>query len=142
MSITTPKVLRLAFLALLVLSLSACSTPSGSPVGSPATDSRPIPVEAVNVLIGTGSPIPVDVFVSGSWPDLCAQISQVTQSVEGFAIHIDLLAAPADPDCPPDNQALPFRIAIPLNAVELPQGHYTVTVNEVSTEFDWPSGDK
>ena len=34
---------------------------------------------------------------------------------------------------------LPFRMAIPLNMVNQPDGTYTVTVNGVSTTFDWPS---
>jgi hypothetical protein len=60
------------------------------------------------------------------------------QHLEGFEIDIALLATPADPDCPPDYVGLPFRIAIPINVVELPAGSYTATVNGVTTTFDVP----
>jgi hypothetical protein len=97
---------------------------------------RLIPVEDVTVQIGVGSPIPVDVFVSGSWPDLCAQLAAVEQRVDGSNIEISLLASAPEPDCPPDHLGLPFRIALPLNMVEC-RGSYTVAVNGVETSFDW-----
>jgi hypothetical protein len=40
---------------------------------------RPLTVANVTVEVGVGSPVPVDAFVSGEWPDLCAQLAQVTQ---------------------------------------------------------------
>ena len=110
------------------------------PVASPQASSlRPIAVEAVQVDFGMGSPIPVDVFVSGTWPDLCAQLAQITQRIADSKIEIELLATPAKPDCPPDYLGVPFRIAIPLNVVELPHARYSVVVNGVSTSFDWPA---
>jgi hypothetical protein len=110
------------------------------PTASPQAYSlRPIAVEAVQVDIGVGSPIPVDVFVSGTWPDLCAQLAEVTQRMDGTKIEIELLASPAKPDCPPDHLGVPFRIAIPLNVVELPHAKYSVDANGVSASFDWPA---
>lgn len=110
------------------------------PIEPPAvsSDLRPIPVSNVTIDVGVGSPIPVDAFVSGEWPDLCAQLAAVNQRVEGNTIEITLLASAADPACPPDYLGLPFRIAIPINAVELPEGTYTVVANGVSTSFDVP----
>lgn len=99
---------------------------------------RPISVSNVTVDIGIGSPIPVDAFVSGEWPDLCAQLAQITQRFEGNTFEITLLATAAGPDCPPDYIGLPFRIAIPINVVQLPEGEYTVTVNGASTTFSVP----
>jgi hypothetical protein len=109
------------------------------PASSQASALRPIAVEAVEVQIGVGSPIPVDVFVSGTWPDLCAQLAEMTQRIAGPKIAIELLASPVKTDCPPDYLGLPFRIAIPLNVVELPHARYSVVVNGVSTSFDWPA---
>jgi Tol biopolymer transport system component len=100
-------------------------------------DLRPVEVQDVQVEIGEGSPRPVDVVVSGTWPDLCAQLAQVNQRIEGTRFEIDLLATPADPSCPPDNLGLPFRIAIPLNFVELPGGTYSFVVNGVETAIAW-----
>ena len=99
---------------------------------------RPITVANVTVDVGVGSPIPVDAFVSGEWPDLCAQLAQITQRVEGKTFDITLLATAADPACPPDFLGLPFRIAIPINVVELPEGQYTVTANGATTTLQRP----
>jgi hypothetical protein len=99
---------------------------------------RPIAVSNVTVDVGAGSPIPVDAFVSGEWPDLCAQLAQITQHFEGNTIELTLLATVADPACPPDYIGLPFRIAIPINTVQLPEGEYTVIANGASTTFSIP----
>ena len=99
---------------------------------------RPLTVASVTVDVGVGSPIPVDAFVSGEWPDLCAQLAQITQRYEGKTFDITLLATVADPACPPDFLGLPFRIAIPINVVELPEGQYTVTANGATTTFSVP----
>jgi hypothetical protein len=99
---------------------------------------RPIPVSNATIEVGTGSPIPVDAFISGEWPDLCAQLAEIRQSVKGNTIEITLLATAPDPACPPDFLGLPFRIAIPINVVEMPEGDYTVSANGVSTTFSVP----
>jgi hypothetical protein len=157
----SPKSLPLIALMVLVLvtaggcvpvSTSSSSQPatgdSGAPVlrTEPAADLstpaaaglRPLAVSNVTVDVGVGSPIPVDAFVSGEWPDLCAQLAQVTQRYEGKTFDITLLATAADPACPPDFLGLPFRIAIPINVVELPEGQYTVTANGATTTFSVP----
>lgn len=100
---------------------------------------RSLAVEAVQVQIGVGSPIPIDIFVSGTWPDLCAQLTAIQQQISGFNINVTILTTPADPTCPPDQVGLPFRIAIPINGVQLPEGTYTVVVNGTSTSFTWPA---
>ncbi len=116
------------------------AAPPTVPVSTPEpVGLRPMQVHNVEVQIGVGSPIPVDVFVSGEWPDLCAQLAEIRQHVESGKIEITLLASPADPNCPPDHLGLPFRIAVPLNIVSLLEGTYTVVVNGVSTTFVWPS---
>jgi len=92
-------------------------------------------VQNVSVEVGVGSPIPVDIVVSGEWPDLCAQLAQTTFRRDGSKIDLSLLATPLDPGCPPDFLGLPFRIAYPLNAVELPAGDYIITVNGGEHEF-------
>jgi hypothetical protein len=98
---------------------------------------REIPIENVSVQIGVGSPIPVNVLVSGTWPDLCAQLAEVRQEFKGSTVEISLLATPKDETCPPDTLGLPFGISIPLNTVEMPEGTYTVTVNGIGANFGW-----
>ncbi|NLX36206.1 MAG: hypothetical protein GXY68_05920 [Chloroflexi bacterium] len=99
---------------------------------------RPLAVEAVAVDIGTGSPIPVEIVAGGTWPDLCAQLARVETDIDGYEIQIALLASPVQTGCPPDYVGVPFRVAVPLNPVELPEGRYTATVNGVAATFDWP----
>lgn len=150
---------RIILLALLIVLLAACSADNGQPVerqqllatapaattdpaliptAPPAATSatpgnlRPIPVDGVQIEVGVGSPIPVDIFVSGSWPDLCAQIAQINQRMSNNQIEVELLATAADPNCPPDFIGLPFRIAIPVNTVEMGEGTYPVVVNGVT----------
>jgi Tol biopolymer transport system component len=123
---------------ILLLGLTACSSASAETVEQAEVDFRPIQVDAVQVEIGVGSPIPVDIFVSGSWPDLCAQLAQVTQAINGNRITVNILASPAAEDCPPDQLGTPFRIALPLNIVEMAEGSYTINVNGVEASFQWP----
>lgn len=96
-----------------------------------------ISVENVEVQVGIGSPLPVEIVASGTWPDLCAQIASVESRMDGFNIDITVLASTVE-GCRPDNLGLPFRFAIPLNTVEMQEGTYTITVNGTSTSFDIP----
>jgi hypothetical protein len=143
--------------ALCLLILSACTTDPTSPTSLPPQASqtslpsqasptetltpeslRPLAVTAVSIDVGAGSPGLLEIVASGDWPDLCAQLAQITSRIDGMDIQVGLYATAADPACPPDYLGVPFRIAIPLNPVELPQGSYTVTVNSVTTSFVWP----
>jgi len=58
---------------------------------------RPIQIADAQVQIGVGSPIPVEVVASGTWPDLCAQLADVSQQFSGDRFEISLMASPADP---------------------------------------------
>lgn len=140
----------LVLLSVVLVVLSGCSLVVTGSEGGPSEpiveeepavqpdDLRPIEVQAVNIEVGVGSPIPVDVFVSGGWPGLCAQLAEISMTPGDFRFDYMLLATPEEPDCPPDQIGLPFRIAIPINIVELPEGTYTVSVNGVETTFDVP----
>lgn len=132
-----------------VLLFSACSpvavaTSSGQqPVlvevsDPPLRDTQPVIVSDVEVNVGFGSPLPVDVVVSGTWPSLCSQIAEIKSSTDGFQINIGILASMAD-SCPPDNVGLSFRLAIPLNVVEMQEGTYTINVNGVTTSLELPA---
>lgn len=98
----------------------------------------PVPVEDVRMQVGVGSPIPVEVAVVAGWPSLCAQLAEVSQTMNGFQIDVNILAYPGRQDCPPDNVGYGFGLNIPINVVELPEGSYTVTVNGMATTLDVP----
>jgi len=130
-------------LALLSLALGACATvraagesaapaPGSGPAGVPAV------IDAVNVEIGVGSPLPVMLVVDSSFPDECAQIVAVQQQVVDGEFQVTLTTDDATADCLSPMGPLPFRLLVPLNAVALEAGTHTVTVNDVSTTFEYP----
>ena len=142
------KTRRIASCMLLfILILNACSpfTIASSSGQQPTAVVEPIPpagyqaitVDKVEVEVGVGSPIPVEVVASGTWPDLCAQIAEVQSEVNGFEIDVTVLASTTSP-CPPDRLGLPFRYAFPLNIVEMEPGTYTITINGASITLDLP----
>ncbi len=95
-------------------------------------------VNDVQMQIGVGSPIPVNAFISGELPDTCAQLAQVKVTQKDFAFDITLSVTPGTRgECFRDT--LPFRMDVPLNMVNQPEGTYTVNVNDLSTTFSWPS---
>jgi hypothetical protein len=138
----------LSFIALtLVLILNACSplkivrSSDEQPapveeVDSPSSGYQPVTVDHVEVTVGVGSPIPVQVIVSGSLPDTCAQIdyAEVKQHESSFLITLSTVPSNSE-DCTLARDALPFRIMIPLNIVELRAGSYTVDVNGSHADF-------
>lgn len=103
----------------------------------PASVYQPVLIDHVQVDVGVGSPIPVEIIASGSWPDLCAQIASVESRMDGFQIDVTVHASSVD-ECPPDHVGLPFRFSLPLNIVEMSAGEYTIMVNGVSTTLDLP----
>ncbi len=138
----------------ILLILAACMAPTISPTSKASStsqssptlqtssvpdlnSSRLVPVEQVDVQTGVGSPISVNIVASGSWPDRCAQLTEVQQNIENSTIMLTLLATPEEKNCPPDPLGLPFGLSIPINIVQLPIGTYTITVNGVSTSFVW-----
>ena len=132
---------------LFILILNACSpftiaSSSGQqprPVAemTPPAGYQAIAVDKVEVEVGVGSPIPVEVVAIGTWPDLCAQIAEVQSEVNGFEIDVIVLASTVS-SCPLDHLGLPFRYAFPLNVVEMKPGTYTITINGASTTLDLP----
>lgn len=132
---------------LLILILNACSpftiASSSEQQPTPVIERMPpagyesIRVDQVEVEVGVGSPIPVEIIASGTWPDLCSQIAEVQSEVHDFQIDVTVLASTTS-SCPPDQLGLPFRYAFPLNVVEMETGTYTITVNGTSTTLDLP----
>ncbi|HSL29521.1 MAG TPA: hypothetical protein VK900_10005 [Anaerolineales bacterium] len=105
----------------------------------PVTGYQPVAVDQVQVEVGLGSPIPVQVTVTGNLPDTCAQIELVQQKQEGSHFEITMSTVPSNVEgCVRDT--LPFRIEIPLNITNLPAGSYTVAVNGVGADFQLETG--
>jgi hypothetical protein len=103
-----------------------------------AVESPKLKVHDVQIQIGIGSPIPVDAFISAELPDICAQLADVKMAHEDFTFDITMSVTPGTrEECFRDT--LPFRMVVPLNMVNQPEGAYTVNVNGVSTTFQWPS---
>jgi hypothetical protein len=98
----------------------------------------PITLLDAHMEIGIGSPLPVELAVSGEFPNLCAQLAQVNSDYANQRFTFELLATPADPACPPDLLGLPFALRIPLNMVAMQPGTYTVSVNGLQTQVEWP----
>jgi hypothetical protein len=143
-------------LVVLVFALVACAPvkaesgvstpalPTAAPIATATTNTpapstlRDMQVASVEVQIGVGSPIPVDAFISAELPDTCAQLAEVQVARKDFAFEIALRATPGTrEECLRDT--LPFRMYVPLNMVNQPEGIYTVNVNGASTTFQWPS---
>lgn len=94
-----------------------------------------IQVDSVNMEVGVGSPIPVHAIVSGNLPIACAQLGEVRLHRDGTTFFVQLFAyLPAQTDCNEDS--IPFRLEVPLNIVNLPEGPYDVNVNGVTESFD------
>jgi hypothetical protein len=100
----------------------------------PTVGYQAVKVDDVQVEVGVGSPIPVFVHVNGNLPDTCAQVEYVEQVQDGsnFIIKIGTTASTKQ-HCIPD--ALPFKLTLPLNILDLPVGSYTVEVNGSRADF-------
>jgi hypothetical protein len=61
--------------------------------GTASTGLRPIPVSHVTVEVGVGSPIPVDAFVSGEWPESTVYSSEKAEGegMGGFCVSISIM---------------------------------------------------
>ena len=104
------KSLSLTFLMLL---LSACSpftiVSSSGEQPTPVEETIPanpelklVAIDHVEIQVGVGSPIPVNIVASGTWPDLCSQIAEVQTKIQDFQIEVTVLASTVVP-CRPDN---------------------------------------
>jgi hypothetical protein len=112
----------------------------------PASDSKiirdDIGVSSVDMEIGVGSPIPVHVIAGLDQTNTCAQVGEMRLHRDSNTFYIQLIADIAQrEDCQQDPPygSIPFRMDIPLNMVNLPDGSYQVIVNGATTTFDWPA---
>lgn len=119
--------------------LETGNTTSSRPAANTVIRKDDIQVDSVNVEIGVGSPIPVHAIVSLSLPNSCAQLGEIRLHREETTFYMRLIADIAErPDCREDS--IPFRLDVPLNIVNLPEGPYEVNVNGVTASFDRRTG--
>jgi len=105
-----------------------------------AVSYRLLSVTDLTIESGRGSPPPVQALISGSLPDICAQVNFVEQTHTASAFVFKLASIPsAAPACL--QQPLAFKMSLPLNVAGLPAGSYTVEANRARAVFDLPAGD-
>jgi hypothetical protein len=115
--------------------LDTANSTSSLPTADMPLNKTDIQVDAVNVDIGRGSPLPIHAIVSANLPNACAQLGEMRVHRDGATFFVRLVAyVPAQADCNPDT--LPIRVQIPLNIVNLPEGPYEVNVNGATASFD------
>jgi hypothetical protein len=101
-----------------------------------------IEVPGVSIDVGVGSPIPVHAIVGVNQANTCAQVGEMRLHRADKTFYVQLMADTAQrEDCQADPPmgTIPFRMDIPLNMVNLPDGSYQVIVNGTTTTFDWPA---
>lgn len=95
---------------------------------------NPEQVERVRTVSTRGTPVQYIIQLSGTFPDACPEIGQITQKRDGntFDVHVyyawnNWLRDPGSVACP---QVLtPFEATIALDMYGLPAGSYTLRVN-------------
>jgi hypothetical protein len=115
--------------------VDTANTTSSLPAADTVIRKDDIQVNSVNVEVGVGSPLPVHAIVGLSLPNTCAQLGEIRLHRDGTTFYVRLIADIAErADCKEDS--IPFRLEIPLNIVNLPEGPYEVNVNGVVASFD------
>jgi hypothetical protein len=119
------------FILALTLILSSCSS---STTAEPAEQAGQLAtIDFAQVEVGLGSPTPVTVTIDVRYPSACAQFSQINQEIvrnsDNTRIILEVRTLDMGELCTQDE--LSFRMTLPINAVALPKGIYTVEVNGI-----------
>jgi hypothetical protein len=129
----------------LALVLSACSSltivsssgqqPAPVEESGPVTGYQPVALDQVLAEVGGGSPIPIHAVVGLNLPSTFAQLGEIRLHRAGTTFYVRLIADVVQrEDCISDS--IPFRLEVPLNIVNLPEGPYEVNVNGTTASFD------
>jgi hypothetical protein len=121
--------------------ISTGNTTSSLPAAGSEITRTDIEVPNVAMEVGVGSPIPVHAIVDLNQANTCAQVGEMRLHRADNTFYVQIIADIAQrEDCQanPPTGSIPFRMEIPLNMVNLPDGSYEVKVNGASTSFDWP----
>lgn len=91
-------------------------------------------VDKVDVLLLESFPVQVNAIVSGNLNNGCTEIDEITTEQQGNNFVVTVTTrAPMGVAC--TEALVPFEEVVPLEAVGLPAGDYTVTANGVSGQF-------
>ena len=97
-----------------------------------------VQIKEVTIFTGVGSPVPVYAMVSGTLPKGCGQLGEAQIKRDGNTFLVRLISElPAQTECNPEGFF--FRLEIPLNIVNLPEGTYEVNVNGTVSTFTIPA---
>ena len=115
----------------LAMILSACGPSATAELADQAGQLATI--DFAQVEVGFGSPTPVTVTMDVSYPSTCAQFNQISQEIvkdgDKTRIMIEVHTLDMGELCTQD--ALSFRMILPINAMALPKGVYSVEVNGI-----------
>ena len=93
------------------------------------------PIEDIDIIMLESFPVPVNVVARGYLPDDCTMIDQFTEEQRGNTLTIKITTArKPDKVCRQTSQV--FEEVIPLDAVGLSAGVYTVKVNNKIGVFE------
>lgn len=96
-----------------------------------------VQINDLSIFVGVGSPIPVNAIVSGTLPKGCGQLGEAQIKRDGNTFFVRLISEmPTETECNP--VGFSFRLELPLNIVNLPEGTYEVNVNGTVTTFNIP----
>ena len=94
--------------------LAGCAAgPASEP---PGTGVPPIVVQDRRLEIDVGSPIPVEIVVSRTWPELGSELAEMRQVIRGHRTEIALCATRLERACQPDALGGAFRIMLLVHA--------------------------
>ncbi len=111
---------------------AAPEEPTGEPAAAEETPAEPIigvaPVDSAKVTFENEQWV---VAIEGNLPDGCTEIGEISQSVEGSVIKVEVSSTrPADMMC--TQVITPYSESALLETAGLPDGEYTVEVNGVA----------
>ena len=93
-------------------------------------------VDSIEMSIVEEFPARATVIVRGNLKDDCTKIESVRQQLVGYEFILTIaVERPVEKLCAQKDAF--FTATVPLSVENLPAGNYTVTVNGLSTTFEW-----
>jgi hypothetical protein len=100
-------------------------------------ETRPAPIDGVDILFMESYPVQVGVYIKGGLPDGCSTFRDLTVIRDGDTVNIEVtIQKPADAVCPAIYTW--FEKNVNLGSEFTTGNTYTVKVNDVSTTFTYP----
>ena len=108
--------------------------PTATPTQPPDPILGPATVESLEILTLESFPVQIHVRVTGTLPDDCAELGDITAQQDGttFNVSVSMVQQPGA-DC--GDEPIPFEEIVPLDVYGLEAGSYTVSVNGIEGSF-------